>query len=318
LPRPDPTFPGYGLAILTAIITAVAFISAKPVLDYLDPLSFSISQFGIASVLSFAILAGTGGRRSLTRLTGGQWTFLVVISFLFLGAVYTMWIGLSRLPATAAALLNRLEVLMTVLLGMALLGDRFRRRELWGAGVTLVGVVVLRYQAPPTFSAGFWMMVLSSTLFGITEVLVKTRAHAIPPRVFVFLRNLFVCLLFAVAALWRAAMEDGSAWIDMVDWAGVRRGLPLIATTALVGPVFARTAYMYSLRRLAVSRVALIQQSQPVFVALFSAFLLHALPSRREWTGGLLIIAGCLFLVQWRARGTQGVRNESSGPAIQR
>ena len=120
------------------------------------------------------------------------------------------------------------------------------------------------------------------------------------------------------AARGRGGMHDGSACSALVDWAGVRRGLPLIATTAVVGPVFARTAYMYSLRRLAVSRVALIQQSQPVFVALFSAFLLHALPSRREWTGGLLIIAGCLFLVQWRARGTRGVRNASSGPAIQR
>ncbi len=42
---------GYALAVLCAMVTGVAFIAAKPVLGYLDPLSFSISQFGLASVV---------------------------------------------------------------------------------------------------------------------------------------------------------------------------------------------------------------------------------------------------------------------------
>jgi len=58
---------------------------------------------------------------------------------------------------------------------------------------------------------------------------------------------------------------------------------------------------MHTLRRLDISRATLIQQVVPLFVAVGSAIALRALPSRREWTGGLLIIAGCLLLVQWRA-----------------
>jgi drug/metabolite transporter (DMT)-like permease len=282
------------------MVTAVAFIAAKPVLEYLDPLSFSISQFGLASLFSLAWLLFTRQIGDLKRVTPGQWTFMVVVSMLFLSAVYTMWIGLSRIPATAASLLNRLEILVVVFLGMALLGDRLRRRETYGAVVMFLGVVVLRYQAPESFSAGFWMMILSSLLFGVTEVLIKTRVHAIPPDTFVFARNFLAFLMFMIGALWRVAMEEGVWWKGLADWDGIQRGLPLITTTALVGPFLARTLYMHCLRNLDISRAALINQSQPLFVAIYSAILLHTLPSRREWTGGLLIVAGALLLVSWR------------------
>lgn len=282
------------------MVTAVAFIAAKPVLDYLDPLSFSISQFGLAAVFSLVWLGFRRRLGDIRKLTPGQWSFLVVVALLFLSAVYTMWIGLSRIPATAASLLNRLEILVVVFLGMAFLGDRFTRRELVGALVMFLGVVVIRFQAPPSFSSGFWMMVLSSTLFGFTEVLIKTRIHAIPPDVFAFARNGLVFLLFLVAGLWRMAMQEGEWWAGLVDWDGITRGWPLIATTALVGPFLARTLYLHSIKHLPISRAALINQSQPLFVAGFSAILLHTLPSRREWTGGLLILAGALLLVSWR------------------
>lgn len=303
---------GYLFAVLTSMVTAVAFISAKPVLGYLDPLSFSISQFGVASVFSFALLVARRRLGLLKQVTPGQWSFLVVVVFLFLSAVYTMWIGLSRISATSASLLNRLEVLVTVFLGMALLGDRFTRREAYGAAVTFLGVVVIRYQAPESFSSGFWMMVLSSMLFGVTEVLIKTRVRAIPPDVFAFVRNLLACLCFLIAALWRVAMQEPDWWLGVADWPGIVRGLPLIATTALAGPFLGRTLYLYSLRNLDISRASLINQSQPLFVAVYSAILLHALPSRREWTGGVLILAGALMLVSW-SRGLNWIRNRRGG-----
>jgi drug/metabolite transporter (DMT)-like permease len=291
---------GILFASLTSMVTAVGFIAAKPVLAYLDPLSFSLAQFGIAALFSFGWLAFRRRISTVARVNHGQWTFLVVIALLFLGAVYTMWIGLSRIPATAASLLNRLEILVTVFLGMAFLGDRFTRREVVGALVMFLGVAVLRYEAPSSFSAGFWMMVLSSMLFGLIEVLIKTRIHAIPPDVFAFARNALAFVFFLIAAAWRLGMKEDWTINLLADWSGIRRGLPLIAVTALVGPFLGRTLYMYGLRHIDVSRAALINQSQPLFVAVYSAILFHTLPSRREWTGGLLILVGALVLVSWR------------------
>ena len=311
--QPKPAL-GYVLAGLTAAVTAVAWIAAKPVLDYLDPLSFSVSQFGLASVFSFTWLLIHRQTGALVHVTPRQWTFLVVVSLLFLSAVYTMWIGLSMLPATSASLLNRLEIFITVFLGMALLGDRITRRELWGALVMFGGVVVLRYEAPPGFSAGFYMMVLSSTLFGLTEVMVKARVHAIPPDVFGFVRNFLVFAFCFLAAGWRVFMKEEGFWRGLIDWDGVVRGFPLIAATALVGPFLARTIYMYSYRHLEISRIAIIKQSEPLFVAFFSSILLHTLPSRREWTGGLLILAGSLLLVSWR-QSMKWIRARRAGAA---
>jgi len=95
-------------------------------------------------------------------------------------------------------------------------------------------------------------------------------------------------------------MREDIYWRGLVDMDGILRGLPLIATTALVGPFLARTLYMYSFKHLQISRIAIVKQSEPLFVAFFSSILLHALPSRREWTGGLLILGGALILVHWR------------------
>jgi drug/metabolite transporter (DMT)-like permease len=120
-----------------------------------------------------------------------------------------------------------------------------------------------------------------------------------------------VFALFFLAALWRVAMQEGAWWRGLVDWEGIVRGWPLIATTALVGPFLARTLFMYSLRHLPISKAAIINQSQPLFVALFSAILLHTLPSRREWTGGLLILGGALLLVSWR-QGVEWIRARRS------
>ena len=56
----QPTPAGYVLGVLTAMIVSVAWVCAKPVLEYLDPLSFSISQFGLAAVFAFAWLLVSG------------------------------------------------------------------------------------------------------------------------------------------------------------------------------------------------------------------------------------------------------------------
>ncbi|NNF06691.1 MAG: DMT family transporter [Candidatus Eisenbacteria bacterium] len=300
---------GYLFAVATAAISAVSFVAAKPVLAYLDPLSFAMSQFGIAAVFSFVWLLAKGEHSNVKRLTARQWTFLTVVALLFLASVYTLCIGLSRIPATAASLLNRLEVLVTVFFGVALLGDRFSRRETWGGVVAILGVIILRYDAPSSFSSGFWMMVLSATLFGFTEVLVKTQVHNIPPRTFAFMRNIMVFGLFVVAGLWRVAMQDGQEWSGIADWSGIQRGWAEITVAAFAGPMLARTTQFYSLRHIDVSHASLILQTQPVFVAIMSALILHALPSRREWVGGIFIILGCFLLVHWQ----RAVRRQTAG-----
>lgn len=292
---------GVGFALLTALVTSFGFVAAKPVLAFLDPLSFSISQFALATIFSFLWLAAYRDTHRIKSLTGPQWTFLWIIAAIFLAAVYCLWIALSIIPATSSALLHRLELLVAVFLGMAFLGERLARREALGGVVMLLGVLVLRFDAPPSFSRGFWMMVLSSSLFGLQEVLIKTQVHAIPPRVFAFMRNALAFVLFMVAGVWRVVMQEHAGWKGLVDWEGVWVGLPLITVVALVGPVLGRTTYMYSLYHLSVARASLILQAQPLFVGVLSSLILFTAPSRREVVGGLLILAGCLVLVQWKA-----------------
>lgn len=66
----------------------------------------------------------------------------------------------------------------------------------------------------------------------------------------------------------------------------------LIVAASLLLPVIGRATYQMALKRIDISRAALITQTTPLFTALFAFLLLRTLPSPTEWLGSGLIILG--------------------------
>jgi hypothetical protein len=62
---------------------------------------------------------------------------------------------------------------------------------------------------------------------------------------------------------------------------------------------------MMALRRLELSRAALIQQVQPIVTAATAMIVIGTIPKVLEWVGGLLILAGCALLVCGYAHGAR-------------
>ena len=75
-----------------------------------------------------------------------------------------------------------------------------------------------------------------------------------------------------------------------------------ILIIALAGPILTRPMYLYALKYLELSKVALINQSQPVFVAILAFLMLQQSPAPREVIGGLLVIGGCLLVIVGRKK----------------
>jgi len=59
----------------------------------------------------------------------------------------------------------------------------------------------------------------------------------------------------------------------------------------------ARMVYLLALKRIELSKVAVISQSQPVFVIIIALLALGQLPSVKEIYGGVLLTAGCLIMI---------------------
>ena len=72
---------------------------------------------------------------------------------------------------------------------------------------------------------------------------------------------------------------------------------PGVLVLGIIGPILSRMMYLMALKRLELSKVAVVSQSQPVFVILTALLVLNQLPTLREFTGGLFLIAGCIFMV---------------------
>jgi drug/metabolite transporter (DMT)-like permease len=60
--------------------------------------------------------------------------------------------------------------------------------------------------------------------------------------------------------------------------------------------------YLLALRRLELTKVVVVSQSQPVFVIVIAATALGQLPSFREITGGILLTLGCLVMILARSK----------------
>ena len=282
---------GYLFAILTAMATGGAILCASVAVRGMEPATLGAIEFVLASVPALAWGVAGLRRGELARLEGRVYFMILLQATGTVVALLLLWLGLGLVAPTTAALLNRAEVLFTVAFGVVLLGERPGRIAALGGALAFAGVVVMRWSAPPELELGSLYILASALSFALGELAAKWLAGRLSARVFMLLRTPAVGILFLLGV----AVHDLAA--------GALRPLPArpallaAAGVALCGPLLARGFYFAALRRADISRVALINQSQPLFVALYSLLLLGEVPVAREVLGGMLVLAGTAVLV---------------------
>ncbi len=284
----DPTNPsmGYLYASLSAMMASILIVSGKWTLHAISPLALSALVFPIGAVVLGLVMIPRQRWRQIFALDQRAWGWTIAFSVLAFVAIWTYWIGLKTMDPTLASFLNRSETLVTISLGIVILGERFTRREGLGAFLVLSGIVLMKFTFRAEYSAGFWVVLFSSVCFGTAEFIAKIAVRYVDPLTLSFLRNVISSVLFwIVVALAGTSFEGvGSVW-----W-----GILIIA---FAGPILTRPIYLYALKYIEVSKVALINQSQPVFVAILALVALSQTPAPREIIGGLFVIGGCLLII---------------------
>jgi len=61
-----------------------------------------------------------------------------------------------------------------------------------------------------------------------------------------------------------------------------------------------RVHYLKALKLIHISKTALVNQAQPVWVAVLALIFLQTMPSEKEWVGGIAVIAGSTLLILGR------------------
>jgi drug/metabolite transporter (DMT)-like permease len=287
---------GYLYASLSAVMASILIVSGKWTLHTISPLALSALVFTIgAIVLGLAMLPQKRWKR-ISAIDARGWRWTIAFSVLAFVAIWTYWIGLKMMDPTLASFLNRFETLVTISLGIVILGERFSKGEGLGTFLMLGGIVLMKFTFRAEYSAGFWVVLFAALCFGTAEFIAKIAVRYVDPLTLSFLRNVITSVLFwiAVAFVGTSFEGAGSVW-----WA--------ILIVAFAGPILTRPIYLYALKYIEVSKVALINQSQPVFVAILALVALSQTPAPREILGGLFVIGGCLLIIVSRKR--VGLRN---------
>lgn len=280
---------GYLYAFLCSISAALMITLIKWVEQRMPALSVLFLSQAIAGTTLTIILLSGNGKQRLAEVSRRDWLRMVGLSLLYLVAYWAMFAALGIMDPTVATFLGRTEVLITIVFAMIFLGERFTRIELIGSAIVISGVVLIRYVGGMEISKGFMLCMLSALFWGVTEGLAKVVVRSVGPLLFAFTRSWMLFLLFLPLA---ALSSDGICIPGNTEtWIG------LIALS-LAGPVLGRLLYMKSLSLIPISKAALINQLQPVWVAVMAAIILGTWPSAKEWAGGALILVGCFFLVQ--------------------
>ena len=291
---------GYSLAITSSFFAACATVTGKWSLQSISALMLSALIFSIASILmGILYLPFNHNLAKFKTIPRKGWIYLSAFSVSSLVAIWFFWAGVKQIDPSLAAFINRIEVLIAILLGIFFLKERLTKQETFGALLSILGIIIMRLSLRAEYSQGFWLVLAGSFFFGMTEFFSKKTVKYVPPIIAVYLRNLFMSIVYWIIL---TAGEVSFAGLDKV-WIGV-------LALGIFGPILSRMVYMMALARLELTKVAVISQTSPIFVIIISFSLLGQLPTFREIIGGLLLTSGCLIMVFYR----QVSQNKNSLP----
>src|SRR5215813_11248474 len=143
---------GVPAALGAALLFGASTPLAKLLLGEVDPwLLAGLLYLGSGIGLAFLLLLSRSKRARVAR---GEWGWLAgaVLSGGVLGPVLLMW-GLSRMPASGAALLLNAEAVFTALLAWFIFRENFDRRIALGMSLIVAGAVVLSWPGEAGFGA---------------------------------------------------------------------------------------------------------------------------------------------------------------------
>jgi drug/metabolite transporter (DMT)-like permease len=309
---PDPAHPernprlGFALALASTIILSANTVLGKFALgeDGFNPATFGLLWMG--SACAYCLLTLAARRRLRELIMPSRLLAAMVVVSLLTGAVqFFGWTGLSLLDPSFAGFLNRFGMVFIILGSVLFLGERLTRWEVAAFVLMTAGGLVSAVSSwENTDTRTGILCILASTLaIAAQRILIKVRLARVDALVTNFYRTLGGA---AVIGGW--AFATGAARFDAGagPWAAVLIG-------AFLGPCLSVWMTYAAYRVWDLSRCTLLVMLQPLLILPGSYVFLDMLPSRMQFVGGLLILAGALALVWLHGRARRTARREGEG-----
>jgi transporter family protein len=132
-----------GWALLSALFAALTAILAKVGVSEVNPNLATAIRTTVILVITWGLAFFTSGKADWSALTSRAWIFLAA-SGLMTGLSWLCYFRALKLGDVAkVAPVDKLSVAIAIILAVVFLGEKIKTQEAIGAGLIVLGVVVL-------------------------------------------------------------------------------------------------------------------------------------------------------------------------------
>ena len=272
------------LLFVLSLIWGSSFILIKRGLIGLNPY-----QLGSLRIIFAALFLLTIGFKTLPKIPLGQWKFVALTSLFgtFIPA-YLFSIAETEIDSSISAILNSLTPLNTLILGILIFGLNFKRSQIIGVFIGLIGSILLIFNGAlnhPEQNYMYAILVLIATVcYAINVNLIKKYLSNLSPLT-ITTGNFTVLLIPAIIIL----MVSG--FFNEIHVVKVQQSVAFIMILGVVGTGIANIVFF-----------KLIQMSSPVFatsvtylipiVAFFWGMLDNEMLTPIQFIGAFIILIG--------------------------
>ena len=270
----------YGGLIFVAVVWGTTFPIIKNTLYFIDPISFLLFRFVIASLVMLPFIIKRINRRD--ALYGS----LVGIP-LFLGYI-TQTFGLEYTSPSMSGLITGIYVILTPILSIILLKNRVDMIKIYLTITAFAGMALMTVNSTSGQILGNLLTLGTAFFYALQMILTEKYILKGDPMVFTFFQLVVVAILSLVAS-------PGSAL--KVGTLGNGYVLFSVLFNAVLGTSTAIWIMSASIKRTSAYLSALILILEPVFAVVVSTIFFHYPITSLMIAGGVIIIVSMAFAI---------------------
>jgi len=176
---------GIYLSLLTAVISGISIFVNKFAVDAIKPALYFTSVKNVAvAVLIVAIVLATGEWRKISKLTGKELGYLVLIGLIG-GSLpfYLYFTGLSQTSAVNAAIIHKTLVFWVMLMAIPFLKEKVSKWQILGVLMLFAGNIIVGGFKGFKFSQGELMLLIATVLWAVENIIAKKVLTSVSPNI---------------------------------------------------------------------------------------------------------------------------------------
>jgi len=275
-------------AILTALVSGLAFVANKFFLVSLDPTLFTTLRTFFVGI-GFFLISFFKNKSSFKNFNKVSWKILLSIGFVAGFAFLTFFNGLKLTTAGRAAFLHKLLPLFITILAFVFLREKIRRKQVYAMIVMIIGVFLISSSAI-TFDIviGDLLIIIATILIAIENIISKYAMIKKESNFVVsFCRMFFASIiLFSIVLLMGKFNQLLLITYEQVLYIG-------ISVSLLFLYVF---FWYYSIRLIKVSKASTLLLLSPPISLFLSYLFLEETIIELQIMGSILILLGAFIV----------------------